>query len=404
MSRSTILVGFAEALAAPEVVWSLVDGGFDVIAFARRGRASALHHSRHVVCHEVCAPELDLEAALSDMHSLLVDLEAKADGTQWILFPLDDQAVWLCSNVQLGRDWLLAGPYGTSAEFALNKCLQSQAARDAGFDVPKTLLARTANDILRFVAAESFPIILKPAECVTIRQGRVYTCRKWICANIGELERAVTEWAERVPLLVQPFITGIGEGVFGLAAPDGIRAWSAHRRLRMMNPEGSGSSACISQSVSRDVRSKAEQLIANTGWRGLFMLELLRDPSGKVWFVELNGRPWGSMALSRRQGLEYPAWHVRLAIDQESGVGTDLTSTPGVLCRHVGREFMHVLFVLRGSKSKALKNWPSFWKTMGDVLRVGREDTFYNWRREDPKVFLADCYYTVHENLFKSRN
>src|ERR1700688_2316834 len=66
-----VLVGFAEALSAPETVWSLLDGGFHVIAFARKGRSSALRHSRHVVCHEICAPESDLQASLSDLRSLM---------------------------------------------------------------------------------------------------------------------------------------------------------------------------------------------------------------------------------------------------------------------------------------------------------------------------------------------
>ena len=102
----------------------------------------------------------------------------------------------------------------------LNKCLQVQMARDAGFDVPKTLVARTAADVRKFGATESFPIILKAAECVPTTQGRVEGCRKWICANPDELETAVAEWAERVPLASTAFRrAGPGEGVFGLAAP-----------------------------------------------------------------------------------------------------------------------------------------------------------------------------------------
>lgn len=103
-----------------------------------------------------------------------------------------------------------------------------------------------------------------------------------------------------------------------------------------MNPQGSGSSACISQAVPPDVKPKVEALIAEAEWRGLFMVEMLRDHSGKAWFVELNGRPWGSMALSRRQGYEYPAWHVKLAMDRQSRVGATLPSAPGVVCRNVG--------------------------------------------------------------------
>ena len=404
MSKITVLIGFAEALAAPEVMWGLIDEGFHVIAFARKGRASALRHSRHVVCHEICAPESDLTRALSDMHSLLVSLSAKDDSTQRALFPLDDKAVWLCNRLHLAGRWVLAGPQGTTAELALNKCLQTQLARDSGFNVPKTMLALTKDDVFTFSSSELFPIILKPAECVPTLRGRVYGCRKWICASVGELERAVAEWGERVPLLAQPFIEGTGEGIFGLAAPDGIVAWSAHRRLRMMNPHGSGSSACISQPVCPDLQSKAEQLISRAGWRGLFMIEVLRDLAGKAWFVELNGRPWGSIALSRRQGLEYPAWHVRIAIGHQSPVSAQRCCSPSLVCRNVGRELMHLLFVLRGPRSKALSKWPSFWKTMADVVCLRRGDALYNWRRDDLKVFFADCYYTIHDNVFKSRD
>lgn len=404
MSRTTVLIGFAEAMAAPEVAWSLVDAGFHVVAFARRGRTSAVRHSRHVECHEICAPEIDLQASLSDLQSLMHSLTATAGRPEGILFPLDDKAVWLGCRAKLENGWLLAGPQATNAEFALNKCMQIQIAQDAGLDVPKTIVARSAGDVLACSTSESFPIILKAAECVPVRQRRVENCPKWICADPRELNHALAEWGERVPLLVQPFIVGTGEGVFGLAAPEGVRAWSAHRRLRMMNPQGSGSSACVSQSVPEDLQAKAAELIRRSGWRGLFMIELLRDDTGKLWFVELNGRPWGSMALCRSQGLEYPAWHVKLAMDEHSPVGMTAQSSPGVVCRHVGREFMHVLFVLKGAKSPALRNWPPFWKTMGDVLPVHGGDAYYNWRCDDPKVFLADFYHTVHDNIFKSKN
>jgi predicted ATP-grasp superfamily ATP-dependent carboligase len=404
MSQTTVLVGFAEAIAAPEVLWSLVDDDFRVVAFARRGRASALRHSRYVECQEICPPEADLEASLSDLQSLITSLNENVGTGQRILFPLDDKAVWLCSRAKLQNSWLLAGPSGANAELALNKCLQTRMAQAAGFAVPNTVLARSAQDVFTFSASESFPVILKSAECVPVRDGRVHSCKTWICASPRELQDAMAKWGERIPLLVQPFIQGTGEGVFGLAAPEGVRAWSAHRRLRMMNPAGSGSSACVSQPVSEDLKAKTEEFIRISGWRGGFMIELLRDVTGKAWFVEMNGRPWGSMALSRSQGLEYPAWQVRLAMDEKSRVGISPEAIPDLVCRNVGREFMHLLFVLRGGKSKALTNWPPFWKTLGDVLGIHQGETYYNWRPDDAKVFLADCYYTIHDNVFKARN
>lgn len=232
-------MGFAEALSAPETVWSLVDGGFEVIAFARNGRSSALRHSRHVVCHEICPPESDLQRSLAELRALMESIEVKCTARQLIFFPLDDKAVWLGSKLHTGGRWLLAGPTGRQAELALHKCLQTSMAREAGFNVPETRLAHSSDEITEFAKRQSFPIILKAADCVPEYQGRMYSCRKWICANQDELNRAIGEWGGRVPLLAQNFVTGVGEGVFGLAAPEGVRAWSGHRRVRMMNPQGS---------------------------------------------------------------------------------------------------------------------------------------------------------------------
>ena len=397
--KITVVVGFAEALPSPEVVWSLVDQGFQVIAFARRGRRTALHHSRFVVCHEITPPEVDVQEALSDLRSLLTSLSGSIHVNRRVLFPLDDSAVWLCSRVSLDPDWILAGPSGVNADLALDKYVQFQAALDAGFNVPRTMLAETSNDILSM--KESFPLILKPAKGIAPLQNRLYKSPTWICGTRKELERAVLVWANQAPLLVQPFILGTGEGIFGLATSEGIRAWSSHRRLRMMNPHGSGSSACISQTVPEELKPPIERLIRKAGWRGLFMIELLRDHSGTSWFMELNGRPWGSMALARRQGLEYPAWNVRFAIDPQSRISMEQPGMAGLVCRHFGRELMYPLFVLRGPKSKALKNWPSFWKAISDILRIRRSDSIYNWRKDDPKVLISDCYYTVRDQVFK---
>ncbi len=134
------------------------------------------------------------------------------------------------------------------------------------------------------------------------------------------------------------------------------------------------------------------------------MIELLREPSGRVWFVELNGRPWGSMALARRQGLEYPAWQVLQALGDDSVAGAEQNGGDGVVCRHVGREILHTLFVFRGPKSKALRQWPSAWSALASVLAIKRGDRLYNWRRDDPAVFVSDCDYTLHDQLIKVRH
>lgn len=403
--QATVVTVFAEALSAPEVAWSLLDGGFNVVSIARRGRGSALRHSRQVVCREICSPEQDIARALLDTASILDSLGAQHDGPL-LLFPLDDTAVWMCNQLtQNDENWILVGPRKSSADLALNKLQQARLAREAGFKVPETAVVSSVQQALALSEQIHFPFVLKAADCSPVRDGRRIARKTWICANVKEFDAALRQWNESTPLLLQKYITGVGEGVFGLATPEGVQAWSAHRRLRMMNPHGSGASACISIPVDQGVRQKTEALIRNANWTGLFMVELLKDQSGESWFVELNGRPWGSMALARRQGLEYPAWSASIALAGGSHVDSaksTRSASPGLVCRNLGRELMHLLFVIRGPKSAAMVNWPSIWTALRAVLQTSRRERYYNWRQDDKRVFFADCFYTLRNNLFKA--
>ena len=125
----------------------------------------------------------------------------------------------------------------------------------------------------------------------------------------------------------------------------------------MMNPAGSGSSCCESEFPSVETQACVERMLESIGWNGLFMIELLRDADGTEWFMELNGRAWGSMALSRAFGLEYPLWAVLDSLDELP----ELPETKGLevrRARHLGRELVHLLLVLRGRRRRDGMPWP----------------------------------------------
>ncbi len=193
------------------------------------------------------------------------------------------------------------------------------------------------------------------------------------------------------PVIVQPRITGVGEGVFGLAVHGRPAVLTAHRRIRMMNPRGSGSSACRSTPVPDDVAGPVRRMIAAVGWHGLFMIELLRDTEGRPWFMELNGRTWGSMALATKRGYPYPSWAVRAAI--EPGFEpAEPEQTPHITARHLGREMVHLGFVLAGGGAPRLA-------TARDVLTWRRDDRWYNYRRGEAGVFVADTLATLRAQI-----
>ena len=248
-----VMVGFADALAAIESVWSLLGAGFSVSAFTRAGHAPVLRRLDSVELHQIAAPERNVEDSLRDLRAAMHASDSGA------LMPLDDAAVWLCQRACEGTPWVLVGPRGTQAEVALNKQLQCDVATAAGFPVPDTQFlkapARPGRDCTVSTGC--------PASGGGGGKGGAPGDRRpcATCADAGELNRAEEAFDPGCFLMVQPRLQGIGEGVFGLATPAGVLAWSAHRRIRMMNPAGSGSSACVSIPLDDQVRDQAESML-----------------------------------------------------------------------------------------------------------------------------------------------
>jgi hypothetical protein len=139
-------------------------------------------------------------------------------------------------------------------------------------------------------------------------------------------------------------------------------------------------------------------MLHEAGWSGLFMIELLRDRDGRAWFMELNGRAWGSMALAREMGFEYPAWAALQKVD-DSFTPPAPPARDAVTCRHLGREILHLLGVLRGPDSAALRTGPPRRRAVREVLRVRRRDRWYNLHTGYRRLFVYDTIHTVRSGL-----
>lgn len=373
--RGEVLIGFADALAAIECAWSLRAAGFGVVAFARRGARPALAASRAVRVVEVTAPEDDAALCAAEIEAIVAQRAPVA------VLPLDDHAVWVCDRA--GLKVPVAGPTGSDAEFALDKRLQIAAAESAGFAVPPR--------------GGTGPWFVKPALALVEADGKLLRPSGRLAATAAEADDIAA--GIDGPVLVQDAVSGVGEGVFGLAAATGVRGWSGHRRVRMMNPRGSGSSACRSLDVAEPERAATEKLLRGAlDWHGLFMVELLRDrTSGTAWFMEVNGRPWGSMALAVRRGYDYPAWAVELALDPAFSPVEPVN--PGELTvRHLGRELVHLAAVMKGASGADAEVWPGRLETVR-ALVPRRGERWYNWHRGERRVFWRDTVATVAGQL-----
>lgn len=380
-----MLMGFGGALAAPEVALSLLREGFEVVAFRLRGTHVPVSRLRGVTIVDVTSPWQDTSGAVADLHSIVRASDPEA------ILPLDDAAVWLCAQVAPGHEAKVVGPLGERVALALDKRVQLRAAAAAGLAVPESLVCAAAATL----EMDRFPVILKPALAVRESQGKLERGSAQVCGDLEELRVVVESLDPETPVIVQPWIRGVGEGLSGIARDGTALAWSAHRRVRMFDPAGSGSSACASTTVDPRVREGAEPFLSDADWQGLFMLEFLRDREGTAWFVELNGRAWGSMALTRRMGFELPAWAVRTTLEPDWRPALP-KAVPPVMCRHLGGELLHLMQAFRKPPSKALvEEWPPRRRALRDIVRVGRRDRWYNLHRGTSALFLDEALTTV---------
>jgi hypothetical protein len=381
-----VLVGFANALAAPEVLASLLAGGYRVASFSRRGRGVALRRMRGVELVEVTAPEEDLSACVRDV-------AAVAEGYD-VVMPLDDPAVLVCDH-GLPRDARVAGPRGSQARFALDKREQLRRAGEAGFQVPPWIEFRGEASLLE---DWGLPAMAKPALAADELAGRLRRLSPRLVTTPAEFEGLRGSWGTSTPIVLQRWLPGNGAGIFGLAEHGEVHHLSAHRRVRMMNPAGSGSSACVSARVPEALRDPVARLIEAVDWTGMFMVELL-ESEGEWWFMELNGRPWGSLALARRLGYEYPAWAVARLFDDRAPL-PEAPPFSELQCRHLGRELVHLLFVLRGPGSY-IGAWPGRGETLRAFVKGARGASWYNLSPGMRGVFLEDTWRTVADQTLR---
>lgn len=348
----------------------------------------ALRRMHDVKIVEVTPPEDNFAACVMEVATV-----ARAHD---VIMPLDDPAVLACDR-GLPPEALVAGPRGARAQFALDKRLQLRGAHAAGLEVPAWTELRPEKGV---PDDWSLPAVLKPALAAEEVGGRLRRLSPRLIATPSELDDTRRSWGLPTPAILQRWVPGEGGGVFGLADDGAVHHLSAHRRVRMMNPAGSGSSACVSSPVPEMLRDPIARLLEAVDWNGMFMVEVLRS-EGTWWFMELNGRAWGSLALARRLGYEYPAWAVARLLDGEA-VLPEAPPFAELLCRHLGRELVHLLFVLRGP-GPYVGAWPGRGETLHALLRSGRRTSWYNLSPGMRGVFLDDTWRTVVDQTFRRR-
>lgn len=193
-----------------------------------------------------------------------------------------------------------------------NKRRTIEAARDIDIPHPKTLFSGESS--LETVDRElDYPLVIKPVR----GSGRLGVS---ICDSFAELVRFARQAIEaHGPVLFQEFIPNGGErGVYTLYdsshSPVGR---TVQRRIRSHPPEG-GASTYRETVEDSELVALADELLTALDWQGLAMIEFrIDDRTGEPKLMEINPRLWGSLALSRYAGVNFPYLLYQLIIGED---------------------------------------------------------------------------------------
>lgn len=182
-----------------------------------------------------------------------------------------------------------------------------------GIPTPRTFALSEYASVEALASEMILPAIVKIGVEAGLPPGERYQ----IVSTVSQLRAAVDRLRRYTEApIIQELIVGDGIGFEALYDYDGrLVASFCHRRLREYPTTGGPSTFCESCHVE-GAATYGRQLLDHLGWVGLAMVEFKMDRArGIPVLMEINPRPWGSIALPIRAGVEFPWLLYQLARD-----------------------------------------------------------------------------------------
>jgi predicted ATP-grasp superfamily ATP-dependent carboligase len=369
-----ILVLDGHSAAALSVTRSAGRAGHWVAVGANQGLFAAAQLSRYCSSRFNFPASTDnasrfLDAVLEFVRSQGIDLVMPM--TDWTMGPLSSHREMFVGACRL------ALPSAHALEIASDKYQTIRMAEAIGIAVPRTHLIESSGGLS---AAEglAFPVAIKDRFSVRWSGDKATSGSVAYAYSRAELESKVSARLRAADdVLLQEFVSGRGVGFSCFVAAGEVFVPFQWERIREVDPRGSGSSARESIPLDDQIVALGGRLLSEIGFEGIAMVEYKRTPGGKMMLMEINGRPWGSLALPVACGIDYP----RYLIDWYLSGTLPPKSVPykaGTICRRIVGELTHLSNLRAGKQDNWPLPYPSFWKSLAQMALPWRPGMYFD--------------------------
>ncbi|NBX16218.1 MAG: hypothetical protein EBR09_02515 [Proteobacteria bacterium] len=405
-----IIVTDGECASALACVRSLGMSGYDVclVSHAERPAAAASRFVRKFV--RVASPWNEAR----DYRGQLAEI-SRGFGADFIL-PVSDASVFALSEPEyadsFGSRLLLPSKdllgLGMSKIRTYRRALESSVPVAAG-----DVVTPDDNDALS--APLAYPLIVR-TDNHACKDGRFHKGQTWIVHSAEEFKcvrREQQSLGQR--MLVQRYVAGHGRGCFLLVWEGKVVCWHTHQRLAEIPWQG-GVSARRQIGFDHDLLQSSVQLLGGLRISGILMVEFRQTEivsattgGAQLLLVEVNARPWGSMALAVNANVPFIVrW-----LDLLNGSPADLNPWEGKegfgsaarkkVCTTVyPGEFQHLLSVFRSAKRSELKASDALGYLSRSLSCVFSKVTAFDYfRSDDPRPACRMLKRAVSQTLHR---
>jgi predicted ATP-grasp superfamily ATP-dependent carboligase len=346
-SREVVLVTDGDTRAALATTRCLTHAGYQVYV-AGQGTRSLAAASRGARALIAASDPLAQPQAYADDIARLADRIGAS-----VVLPVTDASVdaVLRNHGRLPPRVVLPLPSLAAYQCASDKTKMAALARDAGLAVAHTLVIHSASDTDELAAFPDYPAYLKPrASVIPVGESERRKLGVVVVESAAACRAALrTLPAAAFPAQLQRRVQGPGEGLFLLRWGGQVLAEFAHRRLREIPPSGGVSVYRTSIAVEPGLAAAGRRMLTALDWQGVAMIECKRDiDTGQHYFMEINGRLWGSLQLAIDAGVPFPSLLVASALGHPAPAVTAYRA--GVRSRWFWGEMDHLYARLRRSR------------------------------------------------------
>jgi predicted ATP-grasp superfamily ATP-dependent carboligase/predicted protein tyrosine phosphatase len=172
---------------------------------------------------------------------------------------------------------------------------------------PPTLILNEAPRVDHVESTIGYPFIMKVSSEINVPPGpgeRYFVVREKVQQE--EIDHMFSKLACRGPVILQRYIIGTGLGASYIFNRYGqLISYFGHRRILEAYTDG-GPSLIAETYLHPQALNYGFHLLRSLDWRGPAMVEFRMAQDGRLFFMELNPRFWGTLPLAAASGVDFP--------------------------------------------------------------------------------------------------